>query len=773
MLKSKKYLLISGIIFLILILLGLGYYIRQGPIFQSKLNLNNIQLSKRAESFSGMTDRSYLIFRKVTADPFKVHEGEEQQFLLKISDSAGVKKVSALLPHDLGTDTKDMQLVEGNQKEGTWYVKWQTHDLSQEEYKMTFKAENLAGQTAEIAFFWQYEKNTQTKKANPTQRLWYAFLDNKPQEAQAGNCSFTPNTNNAVSSDCSISGVDGVDGGNLTVNSGKTLQLNSDSHLIFNPNKQISVGGDIWVNQLDSEVYKGYICVTDNDGDGCWMGNKMKSDSATCSDLAPGKIRLKDASHYPDCDDNNTSGIECCTDGCHWDAVGTRCWTGTYGSCSGGTYSSICDESKIGSKSRSYKTCSASHTCSDSHTESTSCTITRDTDGTRCWTGTYGSCSGGTYSSICDESKTGSKSRSYKTCSAGSCSDSHTESTSCTITRDTDGTRCWTGTYGSCSGGSYSSTCDESKTGSKSRSYKTCSSASCSDSHTESTSCTITRDTDGTICSTSNYCGSTCSWYTGKKCNNGSCSQGYGGGSCNPKKCSGGSCSNICESSCGADAGCDGKTPGSSCASGAGTCNNDCECKVTSISLPPCPFSDTAGIWARDYNVDWDYDNICDGWTCTHGISRCRIGENCKCNSKTDAFFVTGERCEHWVVETGASTFRSSGIGSYMSNKTVLCKTANASTNNYPACQFSGDAGDVYATPISAVSEGSYTNWANDKSKWCKVSSGGGCSYDFGYGDVDVITYSNYRVECKQECGMGGVIGVHNCPVTCKMCVIR
>jgi len=354
MLKSKKYLLISGIIFLILILLGLGYYIRQGPIFQSKLNLNNIQLSKRAESFSGMTDRSYLIFRKVTADPFKVHEGEEQQFLLKISDSAGVKKVSALLPHDLGTDTKDMQLVEGNQKEGTWYVKWQTHDLSQEEYKMTFKAENLAGQTAEIAFFWQYEKNTQTKKANPTQRLWYAFLDNKPQEAQAGNCSFTPNTNNAVSSDCSISGVDGVDGGNLTVNSGKTLQLNSDSHLIFNPNKQISVGGDIWVNQLDSEVYKGYICVTDNDGDGCWMGNKMKSDSATCSDLAPGKIRLKDASHYPDCDDNNTSGIECCTDGCHWDAVGTRCWTGTYGSCSGGTYSSICDESKIGSKSRSY-----------------------------------------------------------------------------------------------------------------------------------------------------------------------------------------------------------------------------------------------------------------------------------------------------------------------------------------------------------------------------------------------------------------------------------
>ncbi len=100
-----------------------------------------------------------------------------------------------------------------------------------------------------------------------------------------------------------------------------------------------------------------------------------------------------------------------------------------------------------------------------------------------------------------------------------------------------EGTRCWTGSWGSC-GCSYSDTCDESGTGTKSRSYKTCSSGSCSSSGSESTSCTCSRSTGacclaGSLLDTKSECEAAgCDWFEDTKgcCDAGLTSCGYSSG---------------------------------------------------------------------------------------------------------------------------------------------------------------------------------------------------------------------------------------------------
>jgi len=65
-------------------------------------------------------------------------------------------------------------------------------------------------------------------------------------------------------------------------------------------------------------------------------------------------------------------------------------------------------------------------------------------DGTRCWTGDWGECTGCSYSGICDETGYGGvRSRTYKTCVGGVCSQEHTETSSCdSCPRNTDGLCC-------------------------------------------------------------------------------------------------------------------------------------------------------------------------------------------------------------------------------------------------------------------------------------------------------------------------------------------
>jgi len=97
--------------------------------------------------------------------------------------------------------------------------------------------------------------------------------------AQAKNtCGFeaTATGNFSINSSCSImSGVDGIDQGNLTVGAGKTITIDSGAQLVMNPKKEIYFGRDI-TSQLiivkpsnpGGAVVKGTLCAVDADGDG-------------------------------------------------------------------------------------------------------------------------------------------------------------------------------------------------------------------------------------------------------------------------------------------------------------------------------------------------------------------------------------------------------------------------------------------------------------------------------------------------------------------------
>ena len=205
----------------------------------------------------------------------------------------------------------------------------------------------------------------------------------------------------------------------------------------------------------------------------------------------------------------------CCSNGCDYDADSTVC--SVWGSCSG-SYSSTCDESCDGTQSAS--TC-VSGACSGSTSQSCSCG-TRDTDGTSC--GTKDCDYLNYYFTLGTASPTGTnycKYRNYvdqtKYCSTGSCGDptcsSYADSTaapcgtcvyatgacsSCTTYNNT--TSC--GTPTTCSG-SYSSTCDETCSGTQT--VYTCNGAGTCGTSTPTCSCG-TRDTDGITCGDCGSC---------------------------------------------------------------------------------------------------------------------------------------------------------------------------------------------------------------------------------------------------------------------------
>jgi len=123
---------------------------------------------------------------------------------------------------------------------------------------------------------------------------------------------------------------------------------------------------------------------------------------------------------------------------------------------------------------------------------------------------------------------------------------------------------------------------------------------------------------DHVVCSSTNYCRSSCAWYTGKKCLDGSCSLGYGGGNCNPYTCSGGSCTTICSVSCGAVCEDDGDCPEGS------TCQANCTC--SGVNNPPnCDagsdktVNETQSVQLDCSASDPDGDSLTYSWSCTGG----------------------------------------------------------------------------------------------------------------------------------------------------------
>ncbi len=222
---------------------------------------------------------SFPRFVEVIIDPLDVHVGDIQELTVKIEDPDGVNSLTAIINHNLGNDTINLNLVEGDKYNGVWSNEWKVHSTYSAIYHTTFTAVNNKEKTNSITLAW----------SDP--------------------CSPPPGGDWTLDGDCSISNVNGVDNGNFIVAAGKTLTIQNTGTFVFNPGKQITFsGGTIAINK-GGQIKKTNLWMTDADSD-----NYPSSTTQIAQDTAPlnGRRRyLMATTSSTDCDDGASSVTVC------------------------------------------------------------------------------------------------------------------------------------------------------------------------------------------------------------------------------------------------------------------------------------------------------------------------------------------------------------------------------------------------------------------------------------------------------------------------------
>ncbi|OQB44406.1 MAG: hypothetical protein BWY03_00122 [Parcubacteria group bacterium ADurb.Bin159] len=97
----------------------------------------------------------YPKFSSGWVDPKKPKLGEEQYLSLDMTDPSGIKNIMVEIKDENGKmviDKFNLELVEGDKKQGTWANKWQVHDVGRV-FRADFTAENVNGKTDILTYF--------------------------------------------------------------------------------------------------------------------------------------------------------------------------------------------------------------------------------------------------------------------------------------------------------------------------------------------------------------------------------------------------------------------------------------------------------------------------------------------------------------------------------------------------------------------------------------------------------------------------------------------
>lgn len=97
----------------------------------------------------------YPKFSSGWIDPKKPKLGEEQYLSLDMTDPSGIKNIVVEIKDENGKmviDKFNLELVEGDKKQGTWANKWQVHDVGRV-FRADFTAENVNGKTDILTYF--------------------------------------------------------------------------------------------------------------------------------------------------------------------------------------------------------------------------------------------------------------------------------------------------------------------------------------------------------------------------------------------------------------------------------------------------------------------------------------------------------------------------------------------------------------------------------------------------------------------------------------------
>lgn len=238
----KKSLIILGItsIFLLTtsVLIFKNYSFQQKRIIDPSYS-NGVTLPHGKQTYYIQGSHNSPQFMEAIIDPVDVRVGDNQTMTIKIRDEYSITKVEAQVETDTGIKIYKLDLVEGIDTDGIWQGSWTVHDTHSEKYRTTFFAIDSNNEPSIITLTW----------SDP--------------------CSVPAGGDWTLDGNCSFSGTNGADNGNLTINTSYALTIQADSVFVWNSGKSINLsgGGSIAINAT-GQLKQTNLWMTDADSDG-------------------------------------------------------------------------------------------------------------------------------------------------------------------------------------------------------------------------------------------------------------------------------------------------------------------------------------------------------------------------------------------------------------------------------------------------------------------------------------------------------------------------
>jgi hypothetical protein len=333
-------------------------------------------LPKGAQQYSVSSDSSIRPrFIDVSIDPLNVSVGDTQTLRVKVFSEVPVTEVIAETELDHQNFRLPLVRKSGDSSGEIFEASWEVFDTIVKEYKTVFTATDANGDSNNVSMAW----------VDP--------------------CSGISDTvDSSLGTDCSVSAVDGIDGANLTIPSGRTLTLNDGATFVWNPGKSITANGSIVISKTGSggKLRKGYLFYTDSDGDGRPANKTTRyfNTEPTVAGYVPVKTVEAAPSTYP-VDANESSA---------------SCWQNLYADTDGDGYgagATVCVGNEAGYVSNNSDCSSGDGT----KWQNLNCYTDADGDG---WT------TSASTAALCTGSSCGSPNSSYRSTSSGvDCNDAN------------------------------------------------------------------------------------------------------------------------------------------------------------------------------------------------------------------------------------------------------------------------------------------------------------------------------------------------------------
>lgn len=204
-------------------------------------------------------------FLEGVVDPPDVHVGDIQKFRIVVQSPAGINSVIANIETDNGTTTVPLEMT----GEETWEGEWQVKDTHDTFYHTIFVARDAADRENSITIAW------------------------------SDACGIPISGNWTTTANCTISSTDGVDNGNVTI---QTYTLTLNAAFARNPGRSVSINSGSIVIGSSGQLREAYLYMADSDSDG------YPANSTQYTGSASGRRRRSVLTSYTtDCYDSNSN----------------------------------------------------------------------------------------------------------------------------------------------------------------------------------------------------------------------------------------------------------------------------------------------------------------------------------------------------------------------------------------------------------------------------------------------------------------------------------